>query len=80
LSDLRVHDLRRTFGSWQALRGVSLQVIGATLGHRSLESTKRYARLTREPVVAAVDSTTSALLAATKQSKRRKAAANGKAR
>ena len=35
LSDLRVHDLRRTLGSWQARRGSSLPMIGKSLGHAS---------------------------------------------
>lgn len=35
LTDLRLHDLRRTFGSYQAITGASMQVIGKTLGHKS---------------------------------------------
>jgi len=33
VSDLRIHDLRRTLGSWQAADGASLQIIGKSLGH-----------------------------------------------
>ena len=45
LSNLTVHDLRRTLGSWMALSGVSLLVIGKALGHKSLRATEVYARL-----------------------------------
>jgi integrase len=45
IRDVRVHDLRRTKGSYMAISGASLQQIGAALGHKSLESTEVYARL-----------------------------------
>jgi integrase len=45
LPDIRIHDLRRTCGSYQAISGISLQQIGANLGHKSLSSTAIYARL-----------------------------------
>jgi integrase len=48
--DLRIHDLRRTCGSYQAIAGVSLQKIGATLGHKALGSTNIYARLHAQAV------------------------------
>lgn len=50
LHDLRIHDLRRTLGSWQAMTGASLSVIGKTLNHSDPASTAIYARLTLEPV------------------------------
>jgi integrase len=61
LEDLRLHDLRRTLGSWQAAQGTSLQIIGKSLGHQSLQSTKIYARLADDPVRAAVESATEAM-------------------
>jgi integrase len=45
LSNLTVHDLRRTLGSWMAMSGVSLPIIGKALGHKSFRSTEVYARL-----------------------------------
>lgn len=45
VTDLTVHDLRRTLGSWMALSGVSLPIIGKALGHKSLRATEVYARL-----------------------------------
>lgn len=52
IEKLRLHDLRRTFGSWQAITGASLPVIGRSLGHRSPAMTQIYARLTEDPVQA----------------------------
>lgn len=45
IENLRLHDLRRTQGSYQAISGSSLLVIGKTLGHKSPISTSTYARL-----------------------------------
>ncbi|NLF06474.1 MAG: tyrosine-type recombinase/integrase [Pirellulaceae bacterium] len=64
LTDLRMHDLRRSLGSWQATAGASLAVIGASLGHADLKSTQVYARLQLDPVRAAVDQATTAMLQA----------------
>jgi integrase len=44
----RFHDLRHTFGSNLASRGVSLQVIAKAMGHSSTQMTERYARPSRE--------------------------------
>jgi integrase len=41
---LRFHDLRHTFASRLASRGVSLQVIARALGHSSIAMSQRYAR------------------------------------
>ena len=54
ITDCRLHDLRRTLGSWQALQGASLAIIGASLGHHSLQATQVYARLNADPVRAFV--------------------------
>jgi integrase len=37
VENLRPHDLRRSLGSWQAIAGASLQIIGQSLGHRDPE-------------------------------------------
>lgn len=47
---LRIHDLRRTQGSWQAMTGASLPMIGKSLGHTRAETTQVYARLADDPV------------------------------
>jgi integrase len=61
LLDVRIHDLRRTFASYQALGGSSLQVIGKSLGHKSIAATQIYARLQLEPVRQSVDKAVDAM-------------------
>ena len=55
---------RRSLGSWQAIGGASLAVIGKSLGHKSADSTLIYARLSMDPVRQSVTSATSAILEA----------------
>lgn len=50
IENLRIHDIRRTMGSWEALTGASMLVIGKSLGHKSTSATQVYARLTNDPV------------------------------
>jgi integrase len=64
LTDLRIHDLRRTLGSWQAILGTSLPIIGKSLGHKSLSATEIYARLNLDPVRESVNRATDAMLLA----------------
>lgn len=47
LQDVRLHDLRRTVGSWLAQSGVPMGVIGQVMNHRSTKSTEVYARFRR---------------------------------
>jgi integrase len=61
---VRVHDLRRTMGSWQAGLGASLPIIGASLGHRSTASTAVYARVNVDPVRRSVEAAAEAIMAA----------------
>ena len=44
------HDLRRTVGSYLAMSGASLPMVGKALGHRSVQASQVYARLTLDPV------------------------------
>jgi integrase len=55
LQDVRLHDLRHSFASLAAGRGVSLQMIGKLLGHRVPATTARYAHLARDAVAAVND-------------------------
>lgn len=64
MTDLRIHDLRRTLGSWQAKTGASLAIIGKSLGHRTHQATQIYARLDLDPVRQSVNTATSAMLEA----------------
>lgn len=64
IADLRIHDLRRTLGSWQARTGASLAIIGKSLNHKSPQATAIYARLDLDPVRASVEKATKAMLEA----------------
>ena len=62
IKDLRLHDLRRTVGSWQAATGANSYIIGATLGHKDQKSTAIYARLNIDPIRASLEKATEAML------------------
>jgi integrase len=64
IDNLRIHDLRRSLGSWQAITGASLVIIGKSLGQKSAAATMIYARLNTDPVRASVSAATSAMLEA----------------
>jgi integrase len=64
IADLKIHDLRRTLGSWQAATGANLSVIGKTLHHKSVSTTAIYARLSLDPVRSAMETAGAAMLAA----------------
>jgi integrase len=64
LADLRIHDLRRTLGSWQAKQGTSLAIIGKSLNHKNQNTTAIYARLDLDPIRNSVNGATSAMMAA----------------
>lgn len=64
IDNLRIHDLRRTLGSWQAKTGASLAIIGKSLNHKSQNTTVIYARLDLDPVRDSVNKATSAMLTA----------------
>ncbi len=65
LEGIRLHDLRRTLASWQALTGTSELIIGKTLGHAvGSRATQVYARLAVDPIRKSVDRATDAMLEA----------------
>jgi integrase len=55
IEDVRLHDLRRTVGSWLAMQGANLPLIGSVLNHRALETTAIYARFATEAARSALD-------------------------
>jgi integrase len=71
-TDVRLHDLRRTFGSWQAANGSSELLIGKSLGHRHTRSTAVYARVNLGPVRESVERATSAMTEVVKADRRRR--------
>lgn len=62
IENLRLHDLRRTMGSWQAISGASLPVIGKSLGHKSTSATQVYSRLTIDPIRDSMQTATDKML------------------
>ena len=59
---VRIHDLRRTLGSWAAMTGASLPIIGKALGHKNVATTAIYARLGDAPVRQGVNTAAAAIL------------------
>jgi integrase len=53
--DVRIHDLRRTLGSWLSAQGYNLQLIGRALNHSSVSTTQVYARLDMNPLREALE-------------------------
>jgi len=62
IEELRIHDLRRTLGSWQARQGTSTAIIGKSLGHRSQQATAIYARLDIDPVRQSMEQATAGMI------------------
>lgn len=55
IEDVRLHDLRRTVGSWLAQAGNSLHLIGKVLNHSSPNTTAVYARFGQDQVRQALE-------------------------
>ena len=72
ISDLHVHDLRRTLGVQQALAGASELVIGASLGHRDREATRRYSQIANLAVVRQSIERANAVIVGGKEAKKQK--------
>jgi integrase len=53
--DLRIHDLRRTVGSWLVRDGASLHLVGAVLNHKDQKTTAGYAYFETEDRQRALD-------------------------
>ena len=55
LDDVRLHDLRRSYGSIGVDQNMSLPIVGGLLGHREASTTQRYARLDDAPLKQAAE-------------------------
>jgi integrase len=64
VEDVRLHDLRRTVGSWLAQAGNSLHLIGRVLNHTNQSTTAVYARFGEDHVRAALEQHAERLLGA----------------
>ena len=50
IGNLRIHDLRRSVGSWLGASGANSYLIARALGHQSVRSGEAYVRLAADPV------------------------------
>ena len=50
IEDLRIHDLRRSLGSYMINNNVDIYTVGKALGHQNQSTTARYAHLKDDPV------------------------------
>ncbi|MFA7329739.1 MAG: site-specific integrase [Candidatus Delongbacteria bacterium] len=66
MTDLHMHDLRRSLASFQIDAGTPLEVIQKTLGHESKTTTEIYARMALETVRASVERAAEDILRAKK--------------
>jgi integrase len=62
LQDMRIHDLRHSFASVAAGLGEGLHMIGKLLGHSQAQTTHRYAHLAADPVRAATERVSGAIV------------------
>lgn len=55
IEDCRLHDLRHTLASYQSMSGAPESVIGKTLGHQSIETTRKYTHMAQNTVLESVE-------------------------
>jgi len=63
ITNLRIHDLRRSMGSWQAINQTSLTVIAKSLGQKSTQAAAVYSRLSLDPVRESMEQAARSMLA-----------------
>ena len=67
LADLRIHDLRRTMGSWLVRTGANTAINAKALGHKSMQAAAVYQRIADvDPVRDAMERATTAFLGGAK--------------
>jgi integrase len=66
VEDVRLHDLRRTVGSWLAQSGATLHLVGKVLGHSKPSTTAVYAHFADNHVREALDRHAAQVVAAAK--------------
>lgn len=68
LNDLRIHDLRRTMGSWLVRTGANTAINAKALGHKSMQAAAVYQRIADvDPVRDAMEKATTAFLGGVKK-------------
>ncbi len=61
IKDFKFHDTRHTFASHLVMSGVDITTVSKLLGHKSLKMTLRYAHLSKQHLLNAVDILDSAI-------------------
>lgn len=69
LGALRLHDLRHNVVSWDVSRGISLEIAGKNVGHRSRQATEIYAHFAPDALKQAADERAAAMRRAVKEAK-----------
>ena len=69
IKNFRIHDLRRTQGSYQADAGIAIETIGQTLAHKSPITTRIYARIAMDPRRQALEAGTAGIMKAAGRAK-----------
>jgi len=64
ITDVTLHDLRRTLASWMAQSGMTLLEIGKALGHTSPAATSRYAHLVVGTIAPGLNAVVDSMIAA----------------
>jgi len=62
IENLRIHDMRRTFGSHMASMGISVKIVQKAMHHKSLKSTDVYALINKDAERESIEKSTTALL------------------
>lgn len=57
IDNFHLHDLRHTFGSWQAMKGTNMRTLADLLGHRDIRMTMRYSHLSPDHLGTAMERT-----------------------
>ena len=55
LEDVRIHDLRHSYGSWSAMAGTPQVLIAGLLGHKKLATTEQYMHAADDPLAGAAE-------------------------
>lgn len=62
IKDLRLHDVRRSVGSYAAMNGASLRQVGSILGQKSPQASAIYSEIAQESARATLDASIDAML------------------
>lgn len=72
LDDVRVHDLRHSAASDAIRAGATLVIVGELLGHKSIQTTKRYSHIANAVARQAANNMTGAILEGREKKRRRR--------